>query len=390
MSEFIRGTQATFTANFFDYDGSPMVPADTENWPAVTITDPDDTVIATGVGTRIDDGKYQFIWFVPTSASLTSDGQTWSIDWSFVTTNGHTRTSAEKFTIVDRIEATPEERSHTYLTSDGGTIRALIRCERQLEEVQLEIKTATGSTLQTIPGKATNDTESSACNPNRLISEVAQGGEYLYYYDVGPLTAGEYQFHWNTLESVVSERNLIVQIARAAPALFWHYNAELRTLIDKLQKSQDIVQAYTDADVYSYVKGGLDILNFFNPPTDFVLSDIPLTGSRGLRTALIYTSAIHAINAQQILEVELSFDHSGQTVTLGYNHDYSGVLSSLQAVLERFAEAKMHIFRKAQGAAFSGARIKNYRWTNRVFRLDSSLRGIVPPGGAALWRNLGI
>lgn len=390
MSEFVRGTQATFEANFFDFDGSPMTPADPESWPAVTIKDPDDTVVATGVGLFVDDGQYRFTWFVPSAATLTADGTTWSIDWSFVTQHGHTRTSAEKFGIVDRIEATPEERSHTYLTNAGGAVRALIRCERKLDECVLTLKTATGSTIWTVSGIASNATQADSTNPNRLINEVAQDGEYVYMYDVGPLNAGEYQLHWNYLESIVSERHVAVQIVRAAPDLFWHYNAELRSLIDRLRKSQDIVQAYTDADVYSYVKGGLDILNFYNPPTDFVLADIPLVGSRGLRTALIYTSAVHAINSQQILEVELSFDHSGQTVTLAYNHDYSGVLSNLQAVLDKFAEAKMHIFRKAHGAAFSGARIKNYRWTNRVFRLDQSLRGLVPPGGAALWRNIGI
>lgn len=390
MSDYVRGTQAIFSAEFFDFDGAAMTPADPESWPAVTIRDPDSTVQVTGVGLKIQDGKYQFTWFVPVAGTLTAEGTSWVIDWSFVTSNGHTKQYSEKFGVVDRIEATPEERSHTYLTNDGGTIRATIRCERSLDEVTLTLKTATGSPLYVINGKATNTTQSDPNNPNRLINEVAQDGEYLYYYDVGPLTAGEYQLHWNTLESVVGERNIVVQIVRAAPDLFWHYNAELRTLIDKLQKSQEHVQAYTDADVYSYVKGGVDILNFYNPPTDFVLHDIPLQGSRGLRTALIYCSAVHAINSQQILEVELQFDHSGQTVTLNYNHDYSGVLSNFQAVLDRFAESKLHIFRKAQGAAFSGARIKNYRWTNRVFRLDQSLRGLVPPGGAAIWRNLGI
>lgn len=390
MAEYVRGTQASFEASFFDFDGSPMQPADPESWPQIAIYDPDDTVIATGVGNWIADGQYRFNWFVPTSATLTTDQTSWRIEWAFVTSNGHTRGSTEHFSVADRIEATPEERSHTYLTNDGGTVRAAIHCPRKLDEIVLTIKSAYGSTQQTISGIATNDLQGSDSNPNRLINEVAQDGEYLYYYDVGPFTAGEYQLHWNTLESTVAERNVIVQIVRAVPDLFWHYNAELRTLIDKLQKSQEISQGYTDADVFSYVKGGLDILNFFPPTTNWVLNDIPLTGSRGIRTAVIYAAAIHAINAQQILEIELSFDHTGQIVTLNYNHDYSGVLGNLQAVLENFAEAKSQVFRKAQGAAFSGARLKNYRWTNRVFKLDQTLRGIVPPGGAALWKNLGI
>lgn len=391
MPQFVRGTQASFEASFLDYDGTPMVPADRESWPAVAIRDPDDTTVATGVGNPIAEGQYRFNWFVPTTATLTTANTTWRIDWSMFTSTGHSHAASETFEVVDRIESSPEERSHSYITNDGGTIRALFRWPSQLYEVKLAVKSSTGSEIYTeIPGVATNDTQNAGCNPNRLINETVQDGEYVYFYDVGPLSAGEYQFHWTYMESEVSERNVAVQIVRAVPDLFWHYNAELRGLIDRLQKHADIVQAYSDADVYSYIKGGLDILNFYPPSTNFMLADIPLTGSRGFRGALIYCSAIHAINAQQILEVELNFDHSGQTVTLNYNHDYSGILGNLERLLEQFKEAKLQVFRLAQGAAFSGARIKNYRYSNRVFRLNQTLRGIVPPGGAALWRNLGI
>lgn len=391
MADLVRGTQHNFQAEFKEFDGSPMIPTDSENWPQVVIKDTEGTVVATGVGRQIADGKWQFPWFVPVNADLTAEDEAWTIDWTLVTANGHSRSVSEIFRIIDRIESTPDEQQQSYLTNDGGTIRVLMRRPNRLHRVKLDIKNGINSEpWLSVTKVATNSTQSDPDNPYRLINEVRQDGEYVYYYDVGPLSAGEYQFHWTLQESSVSPIDVEVQIGRAVPDIFWHYNVELRALIDKLQKSQDIIQSYGDADVYSYVKGGLDILNFINPPTNFVLYDIPLTGSRGLRTALIYTSAVHAINAQQILEVELNFDHSGQTVTLSYNHDYSGVLSALQAVIDRFAESKIKIFRRAHGVAYSGARVKNFRWQNRVFRLDQTLRGIVPPGGAALWRNLGI
>jgi len=391
MPELVRGTRATFEAEFLDMSNQPLVAADPATWPQIVIKDPDATVIATGVGSLIGTGVYRFSWFVPVDATLTTDETAWRIDWTFVTSNGHSRAWTEQFAVVDRIESTPEERQQTYLTNDGGTLRALLRWPQRLYKVRMELRTATGSdVLMSTDGVATNKQEEDNTNPRRLLNEKAQDGEYIYYYDVCGLNAGEYQFHWTIQESEVSPIDVEVQIARAAPGLFWHYNVELRTLIDKLQKHAGMVQAYSDSDIYSYVKGGLDILNIYNPPTNFTLQDIPLTGSRGLRTVLLYTSAVHAINAQQIMEVELSFDHSGQTVTLNYNHDYSGVLANLAAVLERYAEAKTHIFRLSQGAAFSGARVKNYRYSNRVYRLNQTMRGVVPPGGAALWKNLGL
>jgi len=392
LSEHVRGTQATFTANFLEYDGTPMVPADRDSWPAVTIRDPDNTVIATGIGSQIAEGQYSFNWFVPVAAELsTEDGNNWTIEWAMVTAAGHTHQTAEKFQIVDKIESVPEERTHTYLTTDGGIIRALIRWPRQLCEVSQTVMDATGSNaLLYVPGVASNDTQSTISNPNRLITELQQDGEYLYFYDYGPMVAGEYQFHWNTLESAASERIVQVQIGRAVPGIFWHYNAEIRTRVDKLQKSTDMVQQYSDAEVFSYLKGGLDILNFMAPPTNYVLADIPFVGSSGVRTALIYCSLVDAINAQQILEIDLNFDHSGQTVTLNYNHDYSGVLSNLQAVIDKFAEAKIQLFRRSQGAAFSGARVKNFRFGHRVFKLDQAFRNVALPGGSSLWRNLGV
>jgi hypothetical protein len=391
MADLVRGTQYTFTAEFKEFDGSPMVPANYEDWPQTVIKDTEGTVVATGVGTQVAAGKWQFNWFVPVNADLTAEDESWTIDWTLVTNNGHSRSVNEHFRVIDKIESTPEERQQTYLTNDGGMIRALMRRPKKLTNVKLTVKNDIGGEpWMEISGVASNASQSDPDNPLRLINEVVQDGEYIYYYDVGPLSAGEYQFHWTMQESAVSPIDVEVQIGRAVPDIFWHYNVELRTLIDKLQKSLEAIQSYSDADVFSYVKGGLDILNFYDPPTNFVLSDIPLVGSRGLRTALIYTSALHAINAQQILEVELNFDHSGQIVTLGYNHDYSGVLSSLESILEKFAESKIKIFRRAHGVAYSGARVKNFRWQNRVFRLDQTLRGIVPPGGAALWRNLGI
>lgn len=390
MPEHVRGTQVQFTAEFFDFDGAAMVPADPENWPQVVIRDGAANVVSTGVGRITAAGRYVFPWFVPATATLSTDDAPWRIDWTFVTSGGHTRASTETFAVVDRIESAPEERQQTYITNDGGTIRARLRWPTKLYNIKLVVKSYSSSAaLLTVEGVATNDTEAS-CSPKRKINEVVQNGEYVYYYDVGPLRSGEYQFHWTIQESAVSPIDVNVQIGRAVPDVFWHYGVELRTLIDKLQKHVGMVQAYSDADLYSYVKAGVDFVNFIAPSTNWTLQDVPLTGSRGVRTAVLFGSAIYGLNAQQVMEIELNFDHSGQTVTLNYNHDYSGPIGNMLGYLDKFAEAKKSIFRLAHGAAYSGGRVRNYRSSNRVFRLDQALRGVIPSGGAAMWQSLGI
>ena len=84
---------------------------------------------------------------------------------------------------------------------------------------------------------------------------------------------------------------------------------------------------------------------------------------------LLY-AAMWGLTAQQILEIELSFDHGGQTVQLNYNHDYGSVFSQIDNMLARFTESKQHMYRIAQGPGRVGVRPKNWRFTQRVWRVD--------------------
>ena len=387
--DVVRGTQASFEATFTDLGGSAMVPTNADQYPQIIISDAAAATVTTSVGSSLGSGKYKFLWFVPETASLTTNTEKWTIQWIFVTSSGHTATHVEEFSIVDKIESTPEELSQTFLSRDGGTFRVLIRRPTQLYKVALTIKTQ-GGIIDQVNGIATTVIEKDSGHQNRLIQEKVQDGEYVYFYDTDALSIGEYYFFWDIQESEVSEINTDIQVGRVVPDVFWHYATELRILVDKLQKKAGTLQAYSSADLYSYLLNGLDMVNFIYPTTNFRLTEIPLSGSRGLRTAIIYASAIDALHAQQIMEVELSFDHSGQTVTLSYNHDYSGILASLQGMLDKFAEGKKHLKRIMEGAAYSGARVRSYRSIRRVHRLDRSLTGFATISGGGLYAALGL
>jgi hypothetical protein len=198
--------------------------------------------------------------------------------------------------------------------------------------------------------------------------EKEYNGEYVYYYDTGPMIKGNYTIFWDLQETLVSPKTSVVQILRVAPVQFWHYAVDLRMLIDKLQKRAGTKQAYTDADVYKYILAGLEIINFINPTTTWSLEDIPQEGSRGVRQAIMYAAAVDAMISQQVMEIELNFSFGGQTVTLDYNHDYGGVLTALQTWLDKFAESKTQIYRLAEGVGGVGVRPYNNRLSKRVFR----------------------
>jgi hypothetical protein len=203
------------------------------------------------------------------------------------------------------------------------------------------------------------------------------------------LEAGEYLIFWRIRETSVSPEDEIQQLLRVPEMNFWRLSQPLRILIDKLQKRLGWVQAYADSDIYEYILRGMDAANFVQPTTNWTLASVPIRSSRGVTTAVLLYAATWGLIAQQILEVELQYDHGGQTVQLTYNHDYSGILGLISGLLDNFKESKQHIYRIANGPGLVGVRPKNWRYNNRVWRVDNWGSGS-PYDVAALATSLGL
>jgi hypothetical protein len=296
--QVFRGTYLAFEATFTDIDGTPLTPADATAYPQIQIKDPDGTVITTGVGGGLGNGKYQYNWFCADDAVINAHNVPWRIEWFFTTASGHSKNSEQTFDVVDKVEADPRERQQTYLVREGGRARLMIRHPRRLNQVSMTVKRG-GNVIQVSEGIATNAQESALTNPNRRLTESVVDGTYVYYYDTNPLTGGEYLIFWDIQETLVTPMDTYVQVMRVVPDLFWHYSVDLRMLIDKLQKHIGMVQAYDDASMYSYLKAGLDTINFYAPTTNWLLNEIPIDGSHGVHLALLYASALHGLLAQQ-------------------------------------------------------------------------------------------
>jgi hypothetical protein len=162
----------------------------------------------------------------------------------------------------------------------------------------------------------------------------------------------------------------LLQVIRVPETNFWRFNPSLRMFLDKFRKRIGAIQSYSDADLYEYLIRGLGLINSIAPTTNWTLDSIPPRVLSGVAEMVILGASIWALHAQQILEIELSFTHGGQTVTLDYNHDYGGVISSIRDLLSNFMEkGKQDIFRKATGSGVVGVRPKNYRHYQRVYRV---------------------
>jgi len=383
---FIRGTTVPFEADFIDVDGEPMVPADQSTPVTVQIKDPAGTVVKYGVGAPTGKGRYRFMWFVPEDAELNTDERRWRIDWFMVTYAGHNKDISEEFDVVDKVEAKYEDRQWTLLTMAGTQERVSIQRTSRAYEIGLDIRYFAQKVVTTRFGRETDVTESdlnSQClvrsNPQRKIGREIENGQYRYFFDTDALNEGEYVIFWKVRDSSVSETEYLQRNIKVPESNFWLLNMPLRILVDKLHKKIGLVQSYATSDMYDYIQHGLGYVNMIYPETDWTLSQIPVTGSNALATSTLIAAAIWALQSQQILEIELNFSHGGQTVTLEYNHDYSGVISALGEMLNKFAEAKKQIFRRMCGVARSGVRPKNFRYTNRVWRVGNFGLGVGAP-----------
>jgi len=367
-----RATTTSFEAEFVDQDGAPMVPADATTYPSVAVKDPAGAVVANGVGRPIGGGKYVFNWFVPEDAEINVMDRPWSIEWFFVSAAGHNDGHEEAFSVVEKVDPQPEERKWTYLTRAGSNERLFLRLPKMPEEIGLEILNTGNKPIVLKEGCTQDFAQTKECVglDQRRIGYTTDNGDYVFYFNTDPLNYGEYLVFWKVRETTISPADDVQQLLRVPEMNFWRLAQPLRMLIDKLQKRVGWIQSYSDSDLYEYIIRGVDMTNLVQPTTNWTLGSIPLHFSRGIIDVVLLYAAMWGLTAQQVLEIELSFDHGGQTVQLNYNHDYGAIFSQIDNMLARFTESKQHMYRIAQGPGRVGVRPKNWRFTQRVWRVD--------------------
>jgi hypothetical protein len=209
-----------------------------------------------------------------------------------------------------------------------------------------------------------------------------------YYFDTPVMaTAGEYQVVWGLRETLLSTQDTSVQKLVVPDPLFWSLASELRVLIDKLQKNLGSIHAYSDSDLHSYLTQGLGILNGVIPASGYSWSNFPINYTT--RMYWLEAGALWAMQAQHLLEVELLFSFSGQTVTLDVDRTggYSEVITRLMEDVKgtgpnSWPNVKRNLTRRVQPAAFLGVRMMGRRYQNQItYQVDSSPVGMTSDGG---------
>jgi hypothetical protein len=375
MTDIVRGTSATFTAQFVDTDGEPLVAAQPAENPQVVIKDPDGATAYSGVGRAINStsGNYQFSWFVPENYPITAADQQWRVEWFFTNLDNHTRTVEDFFRIVDAVTPDLDEAQYTYLTRAGTAERIVITLPYDPEEISLSAGLGSNTKLITnlVAGDNAEASETVA-TVSRKIGKVIRDGQYSFYYNTDPLGEGQYPIFWDVRQTVVSAKKSYQQLIRVPEANYWLFNKPLQIFIDRVRKRVATFQAYTEDQLYEFVIRGVGMANGVHPVTAWTLSTIPLSQQMGIAEAVLLQAAKWALATQQVVEDELSFEHGGQTVTLGMNRDYSNVISMIDGMFEKWVLAKPRIVRLSSRPGVVGVRPYFYGSRGRVWRTGTS------------------
>ncbi len=324
-----RGTTMPFRIGFFT-DGSkstPLIPKDPLQYPSYEILDPNGVAVQSGV-LQADGGigEYATTWTVPNDAMLSNANSRYQFKAFIITNTNEQAEITHEFDVQDVVVTATEDRSQCFITLKGCEFRTMIRCTERIDldsAGSLELQVILGNTqnvnniLNIGPGGVENKVTLEAGQ----IKEVPNGDSFVYYYDIpeGVLSTANCQYiaMWTIRQNVAAAQEKQFQLVRTVDGQVLNMTVQLRQLIDKFQKQRGRVQAYEDSDMVEYLDRGLEIINTTYPITAW---QIQFVGQSQFTAFVLMAAAWYGLNAQYLMEVDLGFAFSGQTVTLDYDH----------------------------------------------------------------------
>lgn len=385
-----RGETTQFRVSFFSDPAltNPLTPL-TPDYPQYTIYNPEGTAIQTGTGIQVSPGIYRLDFLVPKDAllsyfnqkpqrygdegqgqPLTANDSRYRIEWMMVTRDNFQVNFVEEFDVQDIAITQSESRELKYLVLEGDPARLLFRTTAvpYFVTMRLVIRGDTENPVVT----ATFD---SLDIPGSDIQSARDGDSYVLYYDVPAnslLGNTCYMALWQVTETAFSVPMTEYQIITAISPCLLPMMTSLRMLIDRFQKRLGRVYAYEDSDLLEYIARGLHLVNLQYPTTNFGPKTIP----DPLSTYVLLAAGWYGLQAQSILEAEMGFDFSGQSVTLNLSGRSSAIDSAISRMREEFnsglAAAKTAYVIGAGGVGTAAVRPYNFRaFQNFSYRVSS-------------------
>lgn len=322
-----RGTSQVFRIGFFT-DGSkstPLIPKDPLKYPSYEILSPDGVAVQTGV-LQSDGGvgEYATTWFVPDDADLSNANNRYQFKAFIVTNTNEQAEITHEFDVQDVVVTASDDRSQSILSLVNRELRLQIQRTSRIDldgggslSLEMILGSTSGKSVAIGPGGLSNV----VTLENGQIQETQYGDSYLYHYTIpaGVLSMPNcpYITLWSIRDNVASAEETQFQLIRSVDGPILNMTVQLRQIIDKFQKQRGRVQAYEDSDLVEYLDRGLEIINVTYPITAWQMSFI---GGSQFNSFILLAAAWYGLNAQYLMEVDLGFAFSGQTVTLDYDH----------------------------------------------------------------------
>lgn len=372
---FVRGEQAIFRVAFYeDIAGSiPVTPIDISAYPSYSVYDVSGVVVQSGVGQpEAQPGQYKAMWLVPKDAPLSSDTSRWSIQWIMVDQDQRQYNFSQEFDVNDVIISAAETREQKYITLSNEDTRVSLRLGKGALDIGVSVY---------LNGNLSTPVVSDVVVGSGGIQTAVDGDSLVYYYDVlasqfNPtgIPGSGVQFYsviWKYRYNVTDPYMFVYQSLSSIPPSVLEEITSVRMLIDKFQKRLGTVQAYEDSDILEYLARGNELVNSVYPTTYYGFGFLP----GNLLVFHVLYAAMYGLNAQQLLENDLAFDFTGQSVTL--NMDRTSVIGDVIGRWEEFIRnnlppAKMSLVRRTQAVGVVAGRAYRYNALNNfTFKVAS-------------------
>jgi len=364
----IQGRKIVFERIFHDGSGAPRDP---DNFgignnaePNFVIKNPSGVQIHFGVGDRISEGKYRFTWNTPIDSVV---GEGWTIEYG-MTISGNYRSQKESFYVID-IADVEDVGAELYEAEQKDSI--LYYLENSIETYIIEIVSNDGYLVDPneLQVAIIHETSNQVVYGSDSVERISQGKYRIY---IPQMSRGDYLLMYKYQMNSNNQAETRVIKIKMVPLISFSMMPELRFQVDKAQKSMDKIQGYTDADLLMAMDLSTAFFNEYPPVSHLASWDL----AYNFKSLFITGSIIWALRAQLILEIDLSFSYSGQTISLDYDHkgDISAAISSLMDDYRNLMDKiKMHMALDAASGGSLGYRI--YPSANTLIFGDRSIFG---------------
>jgi hypothetical protein len=338
------GQDVEITASFTE-SGVLVEPKDIALYPNYAVKDPNNDIVAFGVGTFDGlDNLYHAEFTIPILAPVSTVDNKWSVEWEMLGTNNKNYRFIETFDVaLANFESAAEYKEIQKLTLASSPLILSLPLQLQPSEISFTLNDLNETVLYSAPD---------ALDPP-VIEAPTLSGTYnnCFVYNItipaSIMTAEqEYLGVWTFEEN--GTRNFIIKIY-AINLYIMSLLSDLRMLMDKTLKPLDLYIGYRDSDLYNYLVNGRNTLNYIAPFTTWTFTNIKTMPY--LSTPLLVAAAYWGLTTQYLAEVDNTFDYAGQALTLSQDHasGISDAASKMKEYLDAFKEQKLSMIRSGQG-----------------------------------------